>query len=353
MCAIRNQWIFIALSANFRCFITFFHKTDFQCFQTLSISGTSGFLPIACPAKPAITLYMGAVINVVIICHISCQTDLNGLKAFRLTGCSGKFTIFLPPLPANRLHVSLVFDSAFVFTVRQFDLNGFHSFSLTSYSGLLSVKSFALPADGLGMSIIRNNRILVTVTFTFRRCCSLFYNTDLNSFQTFRIPQTPGLFSVACPVKPSITLHMGSVVNIIFICQCTCQTDLNSFQSLSLASCSGSLSVLLPVLPAIALHVGTVLNSILALCTVNFKFQRFQTFCLAFCSDPCIFLILGPFIPAVALHMCTIHKYRGCRLFYFSGIFRISAFACISFVSGFSGLTLILGISRLFRSFLS
>src|SRR5699024_497094 len=79
-----------------RCCRSFLYQTDLYCLQAVAASFGTGACTVLCPSEPAILLRMNAVINVKVLCHISCQANLNRFQAKTFSRCSAYSAILFP-----------------------------------------------------------------------------------------------------------------------------------------------------------------------------------------------------------------------------------------------------------------
>ena len=191
---------------------------DVDSFQTFTLASCSRCVSILNISLPAIGLYVSSIfdqrMSVTVICASRCssiffyQTDFNSFQSLRISGSSGKLSIFRPSHPAECLTVhSIIYVIMVCHFSGQFHLDGFQSFTLTLCTSHGSVFHPFLPSVGLHMRLITDATVIL-----------LIFQLDLNSFQPLTLPFCSGHFPVADKILPSVSLHMGTVRNLCFFC---------------------------------------------------------------------------------------------------------------------------------------
>ena len=136
-----------------------FHKDNLNAFQTVTECCCSGTFSILCPAEPAKLLCMNTVVNIIMLCHLSGQTDLNRLQPQSFSNCTACSTVFCPcGFPSKILHMGTVFYAAFVRLILQTDFERFHSLVFSDRSACSTVLYFILPAVCLNLGLIKDMR---------------------------------------------------------------------------------------------------------------------------------------------------------------------------------------------------
>ena len=163
---------------------------------------------------------MHTVINIILVCNFPGQLDLHCLQPFRLTAGSGDLSVGFPVLPAVSLHMSTIGDTTCQIGIRQRYFDCFQPLCASDSTGNLSVSAGCLPSIALYMGRIGQHFIFCFVRDSpVARCVlTFFHQFDLNDIQFFCIPQSSGSFSVFCPIQPSDTLYIRSVIYIILFC---------------------------------------------------------------------------------------------------------------------------------------
>ena len=230
MSLIYNVWIFDTFLKRTWCtsrsFSTFFYQTDLNSFHPLAHSFSSGLCSIFRPTKPAICLHMGAIINIIFLCHFTGQLNLNCFHLLTYSCCSSHSSVTLPALPANILNMCPVLDSAWICNIFQTNLQGFHSFVLSCNPPSFSVKHSRIPTICLHMGLVYNiwnfSTVFKRARCTSRNCSSFCHQTDLDSLYSLTISGCSCTFTIFCPAKPAVCLHMYPVINVVFGCHLIC-----------------------------------------------------------------------------------------------------------------------------------
>ena len=245
---------------------------------------------------------MHTVVYIIFFGHFTCKLDSDCFQSLRLARCSTRFTICNIIHPAISLYMSLIFNASFILRICKINLNCFQSLRFAGRSAHFAIVLGSLPSVSLYMSAVSNLFCNIRSVCITRSISSFSYKNNFNSFQSLRKSCCSGFFTILSPVKPSISLCMNTIVNIIFFCNLTSQVDLNCFQSLRFAGCSAHLSVSNRILPSIALNMSRILDTAAVFCIKQLNLNSFQSLGFAGCSTH--FTVFFPlFFPSVALNM--------------------------------------------------
>ena len=88
----------------------FFYQTHLNGFQTFGVPFRSGDLSVFRPVKPAISLRVHPIVNIVMLRQFPSQFDPDRFQAFRLSGCSAFGSVFHPVKPAVSLHLRTILN---------------------------------------------------------------------------------------------------------------------------------------------------------------------------------------------------------------------------------------------------
>lgn len=89
------------------------YQNNLDAFETLCISGSSGFFSVLRPAKLAVRLCMYTIIYIKAVCHLAVKLDLDCFQSLCFSACSAHRTIRYRILPAKGLDVGAVGSSNF------------------------------------------------------------------------------------------------------------------------------------------------------------------------------------------------------------------------------------------------
>src|SRR5699024_424813 len=213
-------------------------------------------------------LDMGTVVNIVVLCDLSGQLNLNRLHTKRPAGCPRKGSILFPALPADILHMGAVLNSSgssIHGCIRQPDFQSFHPKTLPDRTKNLIICDFTGIPDILHMTGIL--QISRAVPFTKRisgcsRCRITFFDqTDFHCLHPIVKSFGSGALTVFRPAKPPKLLNMSRIVYIIISGKFSRQLNLDRFHSERLSFRTCQFTILFPALPADILDVGAVPDS--------------------------------------------------------------------------------------------
>ena len=195
----------------------FLYQTNLYRFQPFRHSFCSGLFSIFCPTKPAITLGMYTIIDVILFCQFSSQFYLNSFQTFGFSACAWLLSVLHPVLPAIALYMCTVLNITGYIWYMYTDFDCFQTLGLAHSSRNVPISYFCLPAITLHMRIVGHHSVcrLIWLFPVTRSCLSFLYQSGIQSQNTFPIAGGSRRLTILRPIHPAPIFYIYSVINII------------------------------------------------------------------------------------------------------------------------------------------
>ena len=145
------SFLFVCIGGRARSSCSFRNHCNLKRFHPLFITGCSCCYTIFCPAKPAISLYMGAIINIIVFSLCSGQLNLDRLNRLACPCRTGYLSTCNIALPSLVFHKGSITYTQISVAASNGNLERFHSFILSGHSDLIAVLFRCHPAIILHM----------------------------------------------------------------------------------------------------------------------------------------------------------------------------------------------------------